>query len=154
MIEQINVYSEMIPFRFSLCDILPLVSFFQTVTQRATWRWSGREASTRATSPRTTPSRSPSSTTWSGSRRSTLRRLPQVRIWHIAISSCLLFNSRRISGSNYDDSFEEENSISSSSGERISAFMVNVNPVTKMQNVDNKGQRGTQWLYHCQECHD
>ena len=27
MIEQINVYSEMIPFRFSLCDILPLVSF-------------------------------------------------------------------------------------------------------------------------------
>ena len=34
-------------------------------------------------------------------------------------------------------------------------WMVNVNQVTNMQNVDiNKGQRGTQWLYHCQECHD
>ena len=80
MIEQINVYSEMIPFRFFLSDLFPLVSLSQTVTQRATWRWSGREASTRATSPRTTPSRSPSSTTWSGSRRSTSRRLPQVNI--------------------------------------------------------------------------
>ena len=35
----------------------------------------------------------------------------------------LTFNFRRIPGSNYDDSFEEENSISSSSGERISASM-------------------------------
>ena len=38
--------------------------------------------------------------------------------------------------------------------ESVHPWMVNVNPVKNMQKADTKGQRRTQWLYHCQECHD